>query len=297
MKTGETRSVAVSNMQQNRMKWNRQNPNSKISKGSKLSLTMGKIVSKAPSKNNILISAPHSAKTYRLVGDEKREGKYKKEPHLAEKLTYHLVLRLADKLGAGVVAWNDDQRLKKNENKVRKDPSYLNSVEQKTSAWRWIAKSYKDYRMPKGRGKRMHIDIHQQGTSGNNDLELGFDAMKATSNRLYKKFRNRMTEKLREVICKYSYGTKRAKVVNQLDNNGRNGKRFGGNGTPIPKEWKRIKSTKENFKACYARQTQDLGYDLSVQFELTNPLIQELIGNEPFFEEFWKTILSVYKSM
>ena len=295
MKTGETRSAAVSNMQQNRIKWNRQNPNSKISKGSKLSITMGKIVAKAPSKNNILISAPHSARTHRLVGDKKREGKYKQEPHLAEKLTYHLVLRLADKLGAGVVAWNDAQR-GVNGNKMRKDPSYLNIAEQKTSAWRWIAKSYKKYRMPKTRAKTMHIDIHQQGTDGNNDLELGFSAMKQTSNGLYKKFRNKMTDKIKEVVCKYSYGPKRVKVVNELVDNGRTFK-FGGNGTPIPKEWKRIKRTKENFKACYARQTQDLGYDLSVQFELTNPLIQELIGNKPFFEEFWKAILSVYKSM
>ena len=143
--------------------------------------------------------------------------------------------------------------------------------------------------------------MHQQttGSIDNSDLEVGFSAMKKTNNPLHKDFQAKMMEKLRNVVEKYSYSNKRTKVMDAEDEGSRN---FGGNGTPIPSKWcNRTPNPQEcrdsKLRAVLARQTQDLGYDLSVQWEFTNPLMQELLGNEPFFEEFATEIENVYNEM
>ena len=254
-----------------------------------------RMVARAPKKINILFTAPHSAETWRMKPrKDKEEEEYKQEKHYAEKLTYHLIVRLADHLGAGIVAWNDEQRKKPSKHpNENQDPSYLNLTEREKSPWWWLAKFYKDNAMPNSGKKTLHIDIHQQTTFGKNEIELGFSAMKKTNNPLTCKFRAMMTGEITRVVNKYSYSKKNVLVMNETNDQSR----FGGNGTPVPKSWGDKEFRDKRLKACMARQTQDLHYDMSVQFELTNPLIQELIGNKPFFEDFANGIRSVYDAM
>ena len=274
-----------------------------------------RIIAREPKRINILFTAPHSSETWQMRPQDEIDT-YKEEKHLSEKLTYHLALKLADYLGAGVIAWNDEQRISGGPRHKNPNPGFLNIDERKESPWWWLAKSYQNSSLSNQGSKIMHIDIHQQTTSGNNELEVGFAAMDydlrdeyenydfsefyeemkgLTKNELVDDFRKAMMDKLTNVVDKYSYGCKKVLVMDAINSESRN---FGGNGVPVKWDtWGRLDYRLTKYKAVFARQTQDLGYDMSVQWELTNPLFQELIGNKPFFEEFANAIKSVYEEM
>ena len=114
MENGEL--LSTENIQQSQSKLPETAPQSEI---------WDRIVAKAPTTINILFTAPHSSETWQNSTKGQEKDTYQEVKHLAEKLTYHLALKLSDQLGAGVIAWNDEQRqIPPPHNNT--NPSYLN---------------------------------------------------------------------------------------------------------------------------------------------------------------------------
>ena len=235
-----------------------------------------------PQKHSrVLFTAPHSIA---LLRDGKRM-------HKLEGYVLEISRGMAKAVDAGVITWKKKEqkwiqnfRNGKSNPRPRKsnrDPNYLKATELSTNPW-YVKKRdiLKAMKADGGTKLTMHVDIHGQANVGTRkinkaELEIGLSAMAQINNTRTEAFNETLLENLEAVLHKHfisKHGNN--KLITAYG-------AFGGHGG---QRW------------TQARQSQDVGYDLSVQIEMSRDLRKAIAKSSEFQIDLANAFVSVRDS-